>query len=92
MSIKDALARKDVVVEIGGYSFTLRRPSVADIIEATEQSAKEPKHFVAWLVMNHLIEDGKPLFTSIQEVLDSDGNMVEALAAEIDRLYGEGRD
>lgn len=92
MSIKDALARKDVKVEIGGHSFTLRRPSVADIVEATEQSSKEPKHFIAWLVMNHLIEDGVPVFTNIAEVLECDGNMVEALATEIDQLYGEGRD
>jgi hypothetical protein len=91
MSIKDALARKDVVVVVGGHSFTLRRPSVADLVEATEQS-KKPETFVVWMVMNHLIEDGKPVFINVEEVLECDGNMIEAIAVEIDKLYGEGRD
>lgn len=92
MGIKDALLRKDVVVVVGGHSFTLRRPSVADLIQASEQIKTDPTTFMAWMVKEHLIEDGKPVFLNIDEVMECDGNMVEALAMEIDKLYGEGRD
>lgn len=92
MSIKDALLRKNVVVVVGEHSFTLRRPSVADLIQASEQMKTDPSTFVAWLVKEHLIENEIPVFLDIDEVMGCDGNMVEALAMEIDKLYGEGRD
>lgn len=92
MSIKEALALKNVVVVIGEHTFTLRRPSVADLIEAAEQSKKSPNTFLAWLVYNHLIEDGKPLFSSVEEVMLCDAVVAEVIGREVDKLYGEGRD
>ena len=92
MSIKEALTLKNKVVQIGGHTFTLRRPSVADLVEAVEQSKKSPSTFMAWLVYNDLVEDGKLVFDNVEEVLASDGVTVEAISAEIDKLYGAGLD
>lgn len=91
MSIKEALALKNIDVVIGEHTFTLRRPSVADLIEATEQSKIAPKEFVAWLVYNHLVEDGKLAFDSVEQVLLCDGILIDAIATHIDKLYGEGK-
>ena len=89
MSIKDALTLKNYTVNIQGTDFTFRRPSCADMIAAVEQNTN--KNFAAWLVLNHLLdENGKPFFSSIEEVLDADGTTVFILASEIDKLYGEG--
>lgn len=91
MSIRDALTLKNAVVQIGGQEITLRRPSALDMIDAVENSKNE-KTFAAWLVKNHLLDDGKPMFNTLEEVLECDGILVAAIAVEIDKLYGEGRD
>jgi hypothetical protein len=92
MSLRDALALKNKVVVLDGTEVTLRRPSVADLAEATQQ-AKNPDNFAAWLVFRHLLaENGKPYFDKIEEVYECDGYFVELIAVEVDRLYGEGRD
>ena len=57
-----------------------------------EESKKSPSTFMAWLVYNHLVEDGKLVFDNVEEVLASDGVTVEAISAEIDKLYGAGLD
>lgn len=88
MSIKDALLLKNHTVEYQGIVFTFRRPSAADMIEAIEKSKTD--EFVPWMVMNHLIEEGKPVFNTLEEVLECDGRTVFFLASEIDKLYGEG--
>lgn len=92
MSLRDALTLKNKEVAIDGTSVTLRRPSVADLAEATIESAKQDT-FVAWLVFRHLLgENGKPYFDSVAEVMECDAVFVEAIAVECDKLYGEGRD
>jgi hypothetical protein len=43
------------------------------------------------LVYNHLLEEnGERVFTSLEDVYNSDLSLVELIAAEIDKLYGEG--
>jgi hypothetical protein len=92
MSLRDALALKNKELVIDGTSVVLRRPSVADLAEATIQ-AKKPDTFAAWLVYRHLLSDnGKQYFNSIEEVFECDGYFVELIAIEVDKLYGEGRD
>lgn len=92
MSIREALKLKNYECQIGGEKITLRRPSAMDMVEAVEFSKKEPNKFGAWLVYNHLIEDGQKMFSNIEDVLKCDGNVIAAIAVEIDKLYGEGRD
>jgi len=92
MSIKNALTLKNHVCSIQDHTFTLRRPSVADLAQAVSEAAKGDPHFSCWLVFNHLVEDGKPVFDTQDEVLACDGGLINFLVAEIDRLYGESQD
>jgi len=89
MNLKDALTLKNKEVDLGELKVSLRRPSLADLAEAYTQS-KEGVNFTAWLVYNHLLEDDKQYFNSIDEVMKCDGLVIEKIAVEIDKLYSEG--
>ena len=92
MSIKLALALRNHTCSVQGHTFILRRPSVADLAEAVAEASKGDPHFTCWLIANHLLEDGKPVFEDPQEVLQCDGTLIQFLVGEIDKLYGEGSD
>lgn len=92
MTIRDAFLLRDHTETIGGVAFTLRRPSALDVLEALEVGAKTPTRVPAWLVWRHLVEDGKPVFASMDEVLAADGVLVARIAEAAERLYTEGRD
>lgn len=89
MSIKEALLLKNVKVKIDDFEVELRRPSVLDLVEAANQ---KEDNIAAWLVYNHLLENGEKVFSNIDEVYQSDALLVEKIAKAIDGLYGEGRD
>lgn len=91
-SIRDALSLHDHRAELCGAVVTLRRPSALDLIEALEISANHPTKLHAWFVWRHLIEDGVPVFATIDEALAADAHTVTAIAREVERLYAEGRD
>lgn len=92
MTIRDALLLRDYRFKYGDHAVTVRRPSALDLIEALEVSKQTPERLHAWLVMRHLVEDGRPVFDTIEDVLASDAGAVAAIAASIEKLYGEGRD
>lgn len=91
-SIRDALSLRDHRVELCGAVATLRRPSALDLVEALEVSANHPTKLHAWFVWRHLVEDGAPVFGSLEEALAADAHTVTAIAKEVERLYAEGRD
>lgn len=91
-SIRDAFTLRDHTETIGDVAFTLRRPSALDVLEALDVGAKTPTRVPAWLVWRHLVENGEPVFRSLEEVLESDGVLVARLAEAAERLYTEGRD
>jgi len=91
MSLRDALALKNVACVIGDFKCQIRRPSVADLAEAQEVLKNTPNNFTCWLVYNHLLEEnGDKVFTSIEQVFQSDLQLVEMISLEIEKLYGEG--
>jgi hypothetical protein len=45
----------------------------------------------AWLVLRHLMEDGAPVFDSVDSVLNADGLVVAEIASVVESLYSEGR-
>lgn len=92
MSLRDALKLTNKVVEVDGMEVVLRRPSIADLVEAIEVSGDPKIHFVSWTVLNHLLEGNKPMFSSLDEVMICDFRLVEKIGKEIDILYNEGRD
>jgi len=87
MSIKNALQLKNHTCQAEGHTFVLRRPSIADMAEAVVQAKQGDPGFSCWLVMNHLVEDGKPVFDTPEEVLACDGSLINFLVSEIDGLY-----
>jgi hypothetical protein len=92
MNIRDALQLKHHDVTLAsGLEVRLRRPSTLDLITAMEQSKSEPNTFGAWLVFNHLMDGYGKAFANIQEVLNCDVVLVEEIAKEIEKLYGEGK-
>ena len=88
--IRDALLLKDVNLKVDGLDVCLRRPSALDMVSAVQAAKDMGDDFAAWLVLNHLKEDGVPVFTTIDEVKACDGLLVFAIADEVQKLYGEG--
>lgn len=92
MSIREALQLKAVTVKTtSGLEVMLRRPSTMDLLAAMEQTKNKPDTFGAWLVHNHLIENGQKVFYSVEDVLMCDVKLVDEIAVEIEKLYGEGK-
>lgn len=92
MSIRDALQLKAVTVKTkSGLEVILRRPSTMDLLAAMEQSKNKPETFSAWLVHNHVIENGGKVFMTADEVMGYDVELVEEIAREVEKLYGEGK-
>jgi glutathione synthase/RimK-type ligase-like ATP-grasp enzyme len=79
-------------MQFRGADIELRRPSALDLLEALQVSKDTPERLYAWFVLRHLMQDGKPVFASIDEVLASYAPLVSELGSEIQRLYEEGRD
>jgi hypothetical protein len=44
------------------------------------------------MVARHLVENGKPAFESVEDVLACDAFTVQRIAALVEPLYAEGRD
>ena len=92
MNIREALQLKAVTVTIpSGLEVTLRRPSTMDLLAGLEYSKAKPETFSAWLVHNHLIDGPTRVFLSVEEVLQCDVKLVDEIAVEIEKLYGEGK-
>ena len=92
MSIRDTLLLTDHEYMLGTVVYRLRRPSALDLIEALEVSKNEPSRLHAWLVLRHLVENGKPVFENIEQVLACDAAKISLLAQAAEKMYAEGRD
>jgi len=92
MSIRDALTLKDWHGTYNGSPVVFRRPSALDLIEALEVNQKSPERLGAWMVARHLVEDGKPVFASLDEALGADAHVIASLSKLVEPLYAEGRD
>jgi hypothetical protein len=90
--LKEALRMQPKTVKVGDLELTLRRPSLVDFAVACEKAKENEAMFSYWLVYNHLLDAGKPVFKTPEEVLECDVKLITDIAAEIDKLYGEGRD
>jgi hypothetical protein len=90
--IRAILALQPKRIDFRGASVELRRPSALDLIEALGVSKDSPERLYVWFVLRHLMQDGRPVFASMDEVLAANGPLVVELGREIERLYEEGRD
>ena len=91
-SIRDILTLQAVEVEALGTRFTLRRPSALDLIEAMDVGNKKPETLQAWFVWRHLIENGLPVYATLEDVFKCDAVAVLVIAKHCEALYSEGRD
>ena len=92
MSLKEALQLKPFTTKIpSGLEITVRRPNTLDLIEALNISKNDPEKFGAWMVFNHLQEDGANVFANLDEVLQCDVTIVNEIASVVEKLYGEGK-
>jgi hypothetical protein len=93
MSIREALMLRDWHGALpDGTAVVLRRPSALDLLDALEVNSKQPERLAAWMVARHLVEDGKPVFASVDEALAADAFTVQKIAQMVEPLYAEGRD
>ena len=93
MTIRDALLLRNAAVALSFGEVTLRRPSAADVVEATDVVAKAPNSLYAHLVWRHLLDEtGAPAFDSLEQVMRCDGLRVLEIGRAAERLYAEGRD
>jgi len=92
MSIRDALTLKPKTVDIDGHLVTLARPSALDLLEALEESKRAPERLYLWLVSRHLLENGRRVFQSPEEVGACDAMLVQKIGRQCELLYEEGRD
>ncbi len=93
MSIREALMLRDWHGTLpDGTPVVLRRPSALDLLEALEVNARTPDRLGAWMVARHLVEDGAPVFASVDEALAADAFVVQKIAQLGEPRYAEGRD
>lgn len=94
MNIKEVLRMKPhkFYCAAAGVELEMRRPSMIDYAQAVEEAKRDEAGFAYWLVLNHLTENGNPVFSSRKEVEECDVKLILEIASEIDKLYGEGRD
>jgi hypothetical protein len=93
MSLAAALRLEHKPVERDGVRFLLRRPTVADLAEALEQNERDPKRANVWLLRSHVLnEQGVPVFADEAAAAQCPLALGRWLVAEVEGLYGEGRD
>jgi len=93
LSLRDAFRLLPLPFEINGVRCQLRRPTALDFVDAIQESQQRPQSLYAWFAYRHLIDmDGKPVFVTVQEALDSDGKMIWEIGKAAEQLYEEGRD
>lgn len=91
--IRELLRNEPKPVTIMGEAMLLRRPSALDLIEALDIAAREPSRVRVWLVATHALDAaGERLFESMDAALAAPAGIVNAIADEAEKLYGEGRD
>lgn len=88
-----ALKGQPKAVQFAGVACELTRPTVLDAIVLADMVAKDPGQDVkasAFLVARHLHKDGKPVFSSLEEVMVCDWNAIRPLFEMVNQLYSEG--
>jgi len=82
-----------MVQTIGGFEVKLKRPTIADLLDAIEINSKSPADVKPWTLHRHLLDaDGVPVFPDIESARLCPAHFGAEACAEIEKLYNEGRD
>lgn len=91
--IRAILKCEPVACEILGFKVLLKRPTVADLLDAIEVTAKDPGNVKPWTLHRHLLDgDGAPVFPTVEDARCCPAHFGAEACAEIEKLYNEGRD
>jgi hypothetical protein len=91
--LTQALKGQPKPVQFAGVACELTRPTVMDAIVLADWVAKNPGEDVkasAFLVARHLHKDGRPVFETLEDVLQADWAAIRPLFDMVNQLYSEG--
>lgn len=91
--IKAILKNEPVACEVLGFNVYIKRPTIADLIDAIEMTAKDPTNIKPWTLHRHLLdEDGLPIFPTVEDARLCPAHFGAEACARIEALYNAGRD
>lgn len=92
-SITDILELKPFPFDINGAACFLKRPTLADLVDAISANERGPAFAKAWALHRHLLDaDGLPVFASVDDALRMPAGAAAKAVQAIEALYGEGQD
>jgi hypothetical protein len=91
--IRSILKCEPFACEIRGFQVKLKRPTVADLLDVLDISAKDPNLVKPWTLHRHLLDgDGVPIFPTVEDARLCPAHFGAEACAAIESLYNEGRD
>lgn len=91
--LRAILTLEPVVAEFAGAQFKLSRPTVVDLIELTDENAKDPVRAKLHALARHVLDmDGNRVFQDIDAAACAPAGFATAVIPMIERLYSEGLD
>lgn len=91
--IRSILALEPRRYELCGCPCLLKRPSLADLIDAVAINERGPAYAKAWALHRHLLDErGDPLFATVDDAMKAPAGMASKAIAAIEDLYSEGAD
>lgn len=89
--IRAILALEPADFDWRGQRLKLKRPSLTDLIDATEANQKGAGYSRAWALWRHLLdENGTPVFDSPEAAMSCPLALAVAAQERIEHLYSEG--
>ena len=91
--IRAMLALEPVRVDVDGAEVLIKRPTLADLIDAIEVNRTQPENGKYWQLQRHtMAPDGTQLFADIAAAAQCPAHIAALLSVRIESLYNEGRD
>ena len=92
-SISDILELKPVPLDLNGAPCFLKRPTLADLVDAISANERGPGFAKAWALHRHLLDaEGGPVFKSVEDALSMPAGLAAKAVQAIEALYSEGSD
>lgn len=93
LDIRSVLALEPVRVEVDGAEVLIKRPTLADLIDAIEVNRTQPENGKYWQLHRHVMApDGTRLFADFDAAAECPAHIAALLSVKIETLYNEGRD
>lgn len=91
--IRAILALEHKPFELNGAACLLKRPTLADLVDAVSANEQGPVFSKAWALHRHLLDPtGSPVFSTVDEAMRAPAGIAAKAVAAIEALYSEGSD